>query len=334
MMRNKELKIYTVVIVALMTAVVLLCLRENVRLGIAVFFLTLLAVAAAMLLQGWRYRRLKRMADMLDRILSGDFTLDIGETDEGELNILKSKIYKVTVMLSEQAQLLKKDKLLLADALSDISHQLKTPLTSMLMMAELLEEDTLPKERRAEFLGRLQTQLERLQWLVSSLLKLSRLDAGAVEFQKRTVALTELADKALEPLRIPAELKKQRIDLTGMTGAAACIDPQWTTEAVINILKNCLEHTPEGGTLSLGTEDNPIYTALVIRDTGTGIDREDLPHIFERFYKGKNSSPDSVGIGLAMAKEIIGKQGGEITVKSTPGEGTEFKVKFYRLMTV
>ena len=100
------------------------------------------------------------------------------------------------------------------------------------------------------------------------------------------------------------------------------------------ILKNCLEHTPEGGTLSLGTEDNPIYTALVIRDTGTGIDREDLPHIFERFYKGKNSSPDSVGIGLAMAKEIIGKQGGEITVKSTPGEGTEFKVKFYRLMTV
>ncbi len=330
MLKNKEFRLYFAVLLLLFGAAFWLCYREARQLGLMVLAIFVLVLAATWVFQRWRYRQIKRLSDYLDRILRKDFSFDIRDNSEGELSILKNKISKVTIILSEQAELLQKDKRFLADAMSDISHQLKTPLTSMMVMTELLNDPSLPAERREEFLHKLRSQLERLQWLLSSLLKLSRLDAGAVIFRKENVTLKQIADAALQPLLIPIELKEQQMEETGLEDAVVSADLQWTAEAVLNILKNCMEHTPSGGRLSLTAEMNPIYTALHIRDTGEGIPKEDLPHIFERFYRGRNSAPDSVGIGLAMAKEILQAQGAELSATSTLGTGTEFTIKFYR----
>lgn len=330
MLKNKEFRLYFAVLLLLFGAAFWLCYREARQLGLMVLAIFVLVLAATWVFQRWRYRQIKRLSDYLDRILRKDFSFDIRDNSEGELSILKNKISKVTIILSEQAELLQKDKRFLADAMSDISHQLKTPLTSMMVMTELLNDPSLPAERREEFLHKLRSQLERLQWLLSSLLKLSRLDAGAVIFRKENVTLKQIADAALQPLLIPIELKEQQMEETGLEDAVVSADLQWTAEAMLNILKNCMEHTPSGGRLSLTAEKNPIYTALHIRDTGEGIPKEELPHIFERFYRGRNSAPDSVGIGLAMAKEILQAQGAELSAASTLGTGTEFTIKFYR----
>lgn len=330
MLKNKEVKLYFAVLLLLFGIAFFFCYQESSRLGFLVLAVFILVLAATWVFQRWRYRQIQRLSDYLDRILRKDFSLDLQDNTEGELSILKNKISKVTIMLSEQAELLQKDKRFLADAMSDISHQLKTPLTSMMVMTELLNDPSLPAERREEFLHKLRSQLERIQWLLSSLLKLSRLDARAVVFHKETVSLKQIIDAALQPLLIPLELKGQQITEAGLENIAVSADLHWTAEAVLNILKNCMEHTPQGGTLCLTAEENPIYTALHIRDNGEGIPKEELPHIFERFYRGRNSAPDSVGIGLAMAKEILQAQGAQLSAVSTVGAGTEFTIKFYR----
>lgn len=330
MLKNKEIKLYFAVLLLLFGTAFWLCFREDRWLGFMILIIFGLALAATWSLELWRCRQIKRLSDYLDRILRKDYSFDIRDNSEGELSILKNKISKVTMILSEQAELLQKDKRFLADAMSDISHQLKTPLTSMMMMTELLHDPSLPDERRKEFLRKLRSQLERIQWLLSSLLKLSRLDARAVIFRKEKITLKQLTDAALQPLLIPIELKEQQTEESGLDEATVSADLQWTAEAVLNILKNCMEHTPRGGKLSLIGEVNPIYTALHIRDNGEGIAKEELPHIFERFYRGRNSVPDSVGIGLAMAREILSAQGAELTASSIVGDGTAFTIKFYR----
>lgn len=275
----------------------------------------------------WRYRELDRLAEYLTRVVEGNYGLDIRDNAEGELSILKSEIYKVTVMLSEQAAALRKEKGNLADALSDISHQLKTPLTSMFVMTDLLCGD-LPEEKRVEFTGKLRRQLERIEWLVTSLLKLSRLDAGTVEFRKAAVSAERLVSAACEPLLITMELKEQKLVVDCPEFEFVC-DLNWTVEALVNILKNCVEHTPAGGEIRISCRDYPLYTEIVIEDNGTGIDKADLPYIFNRFYKGKNAGDDSIGIGLAMAKSIVVAQGGSVDVRSSD-LGSKFMLRFFR----
>ena len=172
--------------------------------------------------------------------------------------------------------------------------------------------------------------MERIEWLVSSLLKLSKLDAGVAVMKKDPVNVRSLVEKAVSPLLIPMELKEQTLELEGGEGVYFIGDAHWTTEALINILKNCMEHTPCGGRLQVAWEGNPIYTQIRIADTGEGIPKEDLPHIFTRFYRGRNAHEDSVGIGLAMAKSIILQQNGDITADSYPGRGTTFSIRFYK----
>lgn len=278
----------------------------------------------------WRYRQLQLLTQYLARINSGQFSLDLRDNDEGELSILKSEIYKVTVMLQEQAETLKEEKLQLASALSDISHQLKTPLTSMFVMTDILIDSQLSPERRQEFTSKIRSQLERLQWLVSSLLKLSKLDAGTVQFKKQPVNAEAILDRALEPLLIPLELKELQLNVECPPQQNIVCDFNWTCEALVNVLKNCVEHTPPGGTIFVSIRENPLYQEILIQDTGPGIPREELPFIFNRFFRGKNAGEDSLGIGLAMARTIITAQGGGIDVKSIPGSGTNFSLKFYR----
>lgn len=298
----------------------------------SVLWIVLLGLCLILITFGYtarRYREIKALTGYVDRIQHRVESLDIRDNREGELSILKNEIYKLTLKLVNQAELLQRDKTYLADSISDISHQLKTPLTSMMVMADLLTENDLPREKQAEFLHNIQSGLERMQWLVQSLLKLSKLDADAVSLKKETVYVEEVIKKATEPLLIPLEIKNQELVLEGSSDVTFVGDMLWTVEAIGNIIKNCMEHTREGGRITISYGQNNLYTNIVIKDNGEGIDKEDLPHIFERFYKGKNASSESVGIGLALSKSILNRQKATLEVKSTPMEGSTFTIKFY-----
>lgn len=276
-----------------------------------------------------RYRNIEDLSRYLRQINSGDYTLDVRDNKEGELSILKNEIYKVTTMLAEQSSRLEEDKQHLTTSISDISHQLKTPLTSMMVMADLLTDPHLPSNKQKEFTENIHTQLDRLDWLVSSLLKLSKIDAGTAYFKKMEVNVKELMTSAMRSILIPIDIKEQTIMLEGEDSVTFLGDPEWSLEAFTNILKNCVEHTPKRGEIVITFSQNILYTEINISDTGKGISKEDLPYIFHRFYKGKQASEGSVGIGLAMAYEIITNQDGNIEVLSEEGKGTTFKIQFY-----
>lgn len=277
----------------------------------------------------WRYRELRRLSSYLARVYAGGKTLDLRTNREGELSILKNDLYKLTTRLTQQAELLHKDKRYLADALSDISHQLKTPLTSLLVMNELLAEPSLPLEKRQEFLRRSGEQLHRIQWLVQTLLKLSRLDAAVIEMEPAATALLPLVQKAAASLAIPVEAKELMLSVAVKPSLCIFCDPAWTQEALCNILKNCVEHTPPKGRIVIEAAENPLHAELTVTDTGGGIAPEDLPHLFERFYRGKNAGSDSVGIGLAMSKAILNRQNADLTAENVPG-GARFVLKFFK----
>ncbi len=298
--------------------------------AVLVFFLSILLIGGSLLFTKWRYREIEKLSVYLREISSGNDTLDVRDNQEGELSILKNDIYKVTRMLSEHRSLLQRDKLQLTDAISDISHQLKTPLTSMTVMADLLSAPDLPPAKRTEFTHHIRIQLERIDWLVSSLLKLSKMDAKTIPFKKDRIPMKSLIQKALEPVMIPMDIKGQTVSIEGDDNVSFVGDFNWTAEAVINILKNGVEHTPEGGAIAISFSENALYTEIVIVDNGKGIPKEDLPYIFKRFYKGKNASEGSIGIGLAMAQSIIASQNGVIDVTSDGEKGTQFRIKFYK----
>lgn len=291
---------------------------------------SILLISCTLISTKWRYHEIEKLSGYLQQINSGNFHLDVRDNYEGELSLLKSHIYKVTKMLSEQGVVLHEDKAKLTNAISDISHQLKTPLTSMMVMADLLRDKRLDDRKRAEFTRNLQVQLERMEWLVSSLLKLSKIDAGTISFKKEKVLVGPLIQTAVEPLLIPMDIKMQSLDVKGDEQTAFIGDFNWTIEALINIVKNCVEHTAEGGEISILFSENALFTEIIISDNGKGIAKEDLPYIFKRFYKGKNANDDSVGIGLAMAHSIITSQKGGIEVTSQKGIGTKFRIKFYK----
>lgn len=279
----------------------------------------------------WRYRQLRRLAAYLAAVYAGDRVLDIRSNEEGELSLLKNDLYKITVTLQRQADQLARDKRLLADSLGDISHQLKTPLTSALVLADLLESDTLPPDRRRDFLQDLTAQLTRMQWLVGALLKLSRLDAGAVTLTPAPVPLEELLTAALAPLRLPMERQGVACRFDLPEGATVLCDRAWTVEAVQNVLKNCVEQMPHGGTLTMRADCDALGATLWVEDTGGGIDPADLPRLFERFYTGRRTGGDHAGIGLALARGILTRQGGALSAGNIPG-GARFTFWFPRLI--
>lgn len=328
-LRNKEIRVLLTLIIGVLIIGVILSSIINPVSGIITFIVAFLIIYLANLFTLRRYKEIEKLSGYLRNISNGNYSMDIRDNEEGELSILKNEIYKVTLMLSKQGEFLKKDKEKLADAISDISHQLKTPLTSMMVMIDLLSEENLNLEKRIEFTKNIEMQLERMDWLLTSLLKLSKIDAGTITFKKDKVKVSELIKKAMSPLLIPMELKEQKLIVDGNENTSFTGDLNWSTEAIVNIVKNCIEHTKNKGVISIFYEENPLYTEIKILDNGSGIEKEDLPYIFKRFYKGKNASAGSVGIGLAMAKSIIVSQNGDISVRSKKNEGTEFSIKFY-----
>lgn len=330
MLRNREVQLLLLVMGFIGLTAVIVSYIFIPSAVVLIIVTTVALVCCVIIFTRWRYLEIKRLSHYLRQISSGDYSLDVRDNHEGELSILKSDIYKVTLMLSEQGELLKKDKIQLTEAISDISHQLKTPLTSMTMMVDLLSDAKLPNEKRKEFTHNISTQLERIDWLVSSLLKISKIDAGTVMFKKDKVIVKELLQKSLDPVLIPMDIKEQTISIKGDETISFRGDLNWTVEALINILKNCVEHTYQGGAIYISFSENALYTEIDIADNGKGIPKEDLPYIFNRFYKGKTASEDSVGIGMAMAHSIITNQNGHIEVTSEQGQGTTFQIKFYK----
>lgn len=277
-----------------------------------------------------RYQRLYELNNYLALVCSGRYDLDICSNTEGELSILSNNLYKVITLLRTQNDLLAQDKVRLADSLADISHQLKTPLTSMMMMTDLLREETDP-EKQTEFIEVMETQLGRMRWLILNLLKLSKLDAGTIELKCEKKTLRSTLQEAMQPFLVMMELKE--ITLLDQTEDFSYKgDQHWTAEAIGNIIKNCIEHMEKDGRLTLRTARTHIYDALYITDDGCGIAPKDLPHIFERFYQGSSPSGESVGIGLALSKAILEKERASIRAESKEGKGTTFELRFYKAL--
>ena len=275
------------------------------------------------------YRDIKDMTDYVYHSSEGREYQMKNKNQEGEMGLLKTELMKMTTVLKEKVALLHSEKIFLNDTISDISHQLKTPMTSLMLLTDLMYND-LDKEKKIEFLDRTNAQLSRMDWLIKSMLKLSKLEAKVIDFKTDKVNINELIKRSISPLLVPIELRNISLNINGDKEASYIGDIEWSSEALGNIIKNCVEHTKEGGTLDITYEENPIYSEIIIKDNGEGIDKDDIQNIFKRFYKGKNSKSDSVGIGLAMAKSIIESQNGDIYVKSKKNRGSEFHITFHK----
>lgn len=330
--RNPEIKRDIIISLTISTAGVMLGFFLGTESGFLSLALTTVYMVFHFTVTFRRYQRIADLSQEIDQILHGQDKIPFEEYREGELAVLNNEIYKMLLRLREQAEALSKDKIYLTNSIADISHQLKTPLTSINLILSLLEQKDLSREQSAIHIIELKRLISRIDWLISSLLKLSKIDAGTAYFKKEEVVLEQLIRLALEPVAIPMELKEQELNISIKERASYIGDMAWSVEAVGNILKNCMEHTPVGGRIEITGAANTIYAELVIADNGKGIDPEDIPHIFERFYKGKHSGEQSVGIGLALARTIIMQQNGTIKVENRKEGGAKFTLRFYKMI--
>lgn len=276
-------------------------------------------------------KKINEITKYIEEINRGNYKLNIEENTEDELSILKNELYKITVMLKEVAENSQKDKTTLKDSLSDISHQIKTPITSILIMLDnILSDENMPEDIKKDFIKDIKREIINIKFLVESILKLSKIDSNSIKFIKKEVFIKDIINEAVKNVSMLSELKNIEIIVSGDDSIKTICDLKWQVEAITNILKNCIEHSYENRKIYINYNQNNMYTELKIEDNGTGIDAKDLPHIFERFYKGKNSSSDSVGIGLALSKSIIESNNGYIQVDSELNKGTTFIIKYLK----
>lgn len=307
-------------------------MKTNLKLNILIIVLfSILWMTIIILYLRKRDKKIKQITNYINQIKNKKYDLNIEENTEDELSNLKNELYKITIMLKEESEISKKDKENLKMSVEDISHQLKTPLTSITIMLDNLKDNPNMEEKtKQKFIFEISKQVEWINWLVISMLKLSKLDANVVQFYDEKINLKKFIGEIIKNLEIPIEVKNQKIIIDGDENVSFIGDYKWQQEAITNIIKNCIEHNENNGTIYINYEENSLFTKITIRDEGEGISKEDLKHIFERFYKGKNSSENSVGIGLALAKNIIEKNNGMINCKSELDKGTEFVIKYMK----
>ena len=272
-------------------------------------------------------KKISELTKLVDNINHRKYKIEIDE-DEDELSILKHEIYKTTLMLREQADNSLKDKKELKKSIDDISHQLKTPLTSILINIDnITDNQNISNEKKEEFIKEIKRETYNIKSLVETLLKLSKFDVNTIEFNNKDICLDELLTKSIQKVSALADLKNIKINNNSTKKTINC-DMNWQIEAISNIIKNGIEHSEENSKIDIKTETNNVYTKIEITNYGNKIDEKDQKHIFERFYKGKNSKEDSVGIGLSLAKTIIEKDNGRISIESNE-EKTSFIIKYF-----
>lgn len=279
------------------------------------------------------FKKVNKVSTAAEKVVDGDLDVLLPEEGEGKFNILGHNFNIMANRMKSNVESLRNEKIFLKNIISDISHQLKTPLSSLLAMNELMIENRdMNEDLRMDFMQKSNSQLIRMDWLVKNLLKIARLEAGAIRFKKDTVSLGDCAKDSLTPLMDKLENKKQKVIFKGEIDNVYFVgDEEWTIEALTNIIKNCIEHTKEYGEIVIEVSETPIFSSISIEDNGEGIDKKDILHIFERFYKGSNSAKaESIGIGLALSKAIIEGQDGSISVDSEIGRGSKFNVTFLK----
>ena len=272
-------------------------------------------------------KQIEELEQYCEEVLQETATLNLRDNEEGRFSLLKNKVYDITVLLREKNQLLEKNKKETERLIADISHQLKTPITSLRMTNEILYMD-MSSEKRMRFLDNMQADLLKIEWFVKTILNLAKLDSKTLTLKREETMAAELSEKMIDSFKIFCEVSGCRIASSGEEDITLWCDKKWLLEALHNILKNALEH----GAAHIGLlwSETNLYTKLEITDDGEGIEKEELPHIFERFYKMKGSREDSMGLGMAFTKSMIAYQNGEVKVKSKKDEGTTFIVKIYK----
>lgn len=327
MFRNKEIQKLSVLFIII--TVVLTGAGLAIHPAAAVFTLISAAVfgAAFFIFTRSRYKSIEKISEQIDLILHNADRIYVSEAEEGELSILQSEITKMTLRIREQNNSLKREKEHLADSLADVAHQLRTPLTSMNLILSLLA-DTPDEEERKSFLRESEEMLMQMDWLITSLLKLSRLDAGVIVFNSEPIDVRKLVDASLHPFLISMDIHNITLKLSVLEDISITGDFNWLSEALKNILKNSIENAGDNGTIEITCESSPLFTEITVHDSGKGFEKEDLPRLFNRFYRGKNSDAAGYGIGLALCRTIIMRQNGIIAAKNHPKGGAVFIIRF------
>ena len=329
MFRNREIRQFSAAFLCISIASVMLSFPIASEAG-WISLASAVAFGSLFLVFTWaRYQKIAELSEQIDLVLHNAELIYMNEAEEGELSILQSEIIKMTLRIREQNDTLKREKEHLADALADIAHQIRTPLTSAHLILSLLEKNPEEKERRA-LLREAAELFVQIEWLIDSLLKLSRLDAGIVELQNKPVDVNSLLQTAVRPLLIPMELHHIELQTEVPDGMTIEGDFSWLSEAVQNIVKNCMQSVGDYGRIRIMCKNTLLYDEIMIHDSGSGFDKEDLPHLFERFYRGKNESATGYGIGLAICKTIIARHGGTISAKNHPQGGAVFCIHFLK----
>ena len=273
---------------------------------------------------------LNNITKYIEEINHKNYKLDIDENSEDELSILKNEIYKTTVMLNEQAENSLKDKINIKKYLQDISHQLKTPLTSInILLDNLIDNPNMPKDTRDDFIMEIKREITNINFLVQNILRLSKFEANTIDFIKKETTIKEIINTTVKNVSNICDLKNIEIIINNKCKNKITCDFKWQVEALTNILKNAVEYSPNNSNVLVECSDNNLYSEIRIKDFGKGMSKEEQKNIFKRFYKGKNSSKDSIGIGLSLAKTIIEKDNGRVVVESKEEMGTIFIIKYF-----
>lgn len=349
MLRNREIARFSAGVLAISAAAVAAayCFVGDAAAACVAATVILLTCVFAVFTHA-RYQELSLLSSKIDAILNGDRNLSFEGMQEGELSILANELDKMVSRLYLTTDQLERESASLADSLADISHQLKTPMTSMSIMCELMktrvrESSNIDEDDARYLLGKLRSvQLlqERVRWLVSVLLKLARIDAGVVKLATQQVDAAVVVKEAAESLAIPFDLANVELVLNLEDGSSYIGDAAWSQEAILNVMKNCMEHAGEGGCVEVSVSHDALACRICIQDTGPGISPEDLPHVFERFYRGEDSGeatatdPSGVGIGLSLAQSLVSAQGGAIKASNARDRdgvvlGARFDIVFF-----
>lgn len=327
MFRNKEIKRFACAFLLIAAGTVFAIYEIHPAAAISAAFSAFLYGILFFVFTRERYKRIAQVSEEIDQVLHDSEKVYISDCEEGELSILKSEVEKMTLRIREQNNALKREKERLAESLADIAHQLRTPLTSANIILSLLENDPQEEEKK-ELLQETEQLFSQMDMLLTSLLKLSQMDAGIIVFRNEKINVRNLIETALRPFQIPMEIHEVTLKMEAPEDVFIQGDFDWLAEGLQNIFKNCLENVKDCGRIEVSCQDTVLYTEISVHDSGKGFAQEEFSRIFDRYYRGKDSHTAGFGIGLALCRTIIVRQGGTITAKNHPQGGAVFIIRF------